>query len=325
MEVTILSAPDKTLSQKEAESHPLKASESEALSSSQSRAGQAKVGQQKTALLDLISFDIVEEQKKNYFETEASEVEDVYDSAGADGLTDRPTSSIVGFDLQATPEESPGPECPNTNKPQGPESHKEPSLPAQLSAIGRIMLRKHFAQSAPIYLPRGHTTVAFTEPQIHAVLKTISDETIKSSLHAMRSLVLHAVHGGKGHTAGQLRKALIRGSVPARAMSAISEGESDIEGCTTDSYTSGANGTDEDKAGTTFSQEVESDASTSAAQTCVARREDAAPHSGQITVPSPGYRATMSLFARCVPKPNINILELALLGKDVSCNHVLAR
>ena len=102
------------------------------------------------------------------------------------------------------------------------------------------MLRKHFAQSAPIGLPRGHTTVAFTEPQIHAVLKTISEETVKSSLHAMLSLVLHAVHGGKGHTAGQLRKALIRGSVPARAMSASSEGESDSEGYTTDGYTSGA-------------------------------------------------------------------------------------
>ena len=151
------------------------------------------------------------------------------------------------------------------------------------------MLRIHFAQSAPVDIPRGHTTVAFTEPQIQAVLKTISDETVKSSLHAMRSLVLHAVHGGKGHTTGQLRKALIRGSLPARATSASSEGESDSEGYTTYGYTSGAYGTDEDIAGTILSQEVDSDASTSATQTLAMRREGVTSQSGDITIPSPGY------------------------------------
>ena len=128
------------------------------------------------------------------------------------------------------------------------------------------MLRKYFAQCAPIDLPRGHTTVAFTEPQIHAVLKTISDETVKSSLHAMRSLVLNAIHGGKGQTAGQLRKALIRGSTPARVIPTSSEGETDSEGYTTDGYTSGAYGTDEDLGGAGYSQGADSETSTPVAQ-----------------------------------------------------------
>ena len=94
----------------------------------------------------------------------------------------------------------------------------------------------------------------------------------------------------EGTTAGHLRKALIRGSTPARAMSASSEGESDSEGCTPDGNTSGAYETDEDITGTTFIQEVESDASTSADQTRVERRgEDEEPHSGQAIIPSPGY------------------------------------
>ena len=89
------------------------------------------------------------------------------------------------------------------SKPQGLHQHSEVKLPAQLSAKGRIMLRKHVTETAPIELPRGHTTVAFSEPQIQAVLKTISDETVKSSLHAMRSRVLEAVYGEKRQTIGQ--------------------------------------------------------------------------------------------------------------------------
>ena len=93
---------------------------------------------------------------------------------------------------------------------------KEDKLPDQISANGRTVLRKHFSESTPIVLPRGHCTIAFSEPliHIHAVLKTISDETVKSSLHVMRSLVLQAVYSGRGQTLGQFSKALLRGGVP---------------------------------------------------------------------------------------------------------------
>ena len=231
-----------------------------------------------------------EEPKRNYFETDASEVEDIYDSAGADGLTDRPTSSIVGSDPLEAPGELPKSGSQTANKPHGPEAYTDIPLPADLSANGRTMLRKHFAQSASIDLPRGHTTVAFTEPQIHAVLKTISDEAVKSSLHAMRSLVLNAVHVRKGQTPGQLRKALIRASTPARAMSVSSEGETDSEGYTTDGYTSGAYGTDEDIAGEPYDQRVESETATPVVREYAERgREDEDSQLEQAVVPSPGY------------------------------------
>ena len=137
--------------------------------------------------------------------------------------------------------------------------------------------------------PKVSESEALSASQSGTEQANISDETVKSSLHAMRSLVLHAVHGGKGHTTGQLRKALIRGSLPARATSASSEGESDSEGYTTDGYTSGAYETDEDIAGTILGQEVDSDASTSATQTLATRRENVTSHSGDVTIPSPGY------------------------------------
>ena len=102
------------------------------------------------------------------------------------------------------------------------------------------MLRKHFSQSRPVTLPKGHTTVSFSEPQIHAVLKTISDETVKSSVHVMRSLVLHAVYGNGKQTPGQFKKSMIRGITPAVASTVSSAEETESEGGNTDDYTNGA-------------------------------------------------------------------------------------
>ena len=130
---------------------------------------------------------------KNYFETDASEVEDLYDSTGVDGLPVKPTSSIVNLDLFSAAEEEH-----EVYKPVGKEAFDGPKnedlkLSEQLSANGRTLLRIHFSASNPIELPRGHTTIAFSEPQIHAALKTISDETVRPLLHSMRALVLPAV------------------------------------------------------------------------------------------------------------------------------------
>ena len=65
----------------------------------------------------------------------------------------------------------------------------------QLSASGRTLLRKYFVEKDPIEIPRGHPTIALTEGQMHTVLKTISDETILSSFHLMKSLLLQATSG----------------------------------------------------------------------------------------------------------------------------------
>ena len=93
----------------------------------------------------------------------------------------------------------------------------------------------------------------FSEPQIHDVLKTTAVETVKSLLHAMRSLVLLAVYGGGKQTPGQFRKALFRGASPARGASTSSEGETESEGYTTDKFTSGAITSDGDNVAMTAS------------------------------------------------------------------------
>ena len=105
----------------------------------------------------------------------------------------------------------------------GPQSGG-PKLAEQLSANVRALLPKHFSSSNPIELPRGHPTVAFSEPQIHAVLnKTILDEAVRSSLHRMRALVLQAVYGGRGQTPARFRKALFRGESPSKSTTVIAD------------------------------------------------------------------------------------------------------
>ena len=163
---------------------------------------------------------------------------------------------------------------------------KDPKLPEQFSANGRAELRKHFATAPPIALPKGHLTVSFSEPQVHAVLKTISDETVRSSIHTMRSLVLHAVYGGGRQTPSQFRKGMIRGATPVRGASTSSEGEPESGGYSTDEYTSGAITSDED---TTLQSEGRSATPgpgfSEARQLEVSARTNADCN----TVPSPGY------------------------------------
>ena len=142
-----------------------------------------------------------------------------------EGVQNRPTSSIANSDLLSAPEDVPGSSEGDTKEVPTGSNPKEPKLPEQFSANGRAELRKHFAQAPPIVLRKGNTTVSFSEPQIHAVLKTISDETVRSSIHAMRSLVFHAVYGGGKQTPNQFRKVLIRGATPARKASTSSKGE----------------------------------------------------------------------------------------------------
>ena len=223
---------------------------------------------------------------KDYFSTDASEVEELYDSMGAEGVQNRPTSSIVNSELFSIPNDTPGNSKKATEEtPVGP-TVKDPKLPEQFSANGRAELRKHFATAPPIALPKGHLTVSFSEPQVHAVLKTISDETVRSSIHAMRSLVLHAVYGGGRQTPSQFRKGMIRGAKPARGASTSSEGEPENGGCSTDEYTSGAITSDEDATlqtesrsatpGPGFSEARQLEVSVSTSTACN-------------TVPSPGY------------------------------------
>ena len=130
-------------------------------------------GDQGTSNLpDESSEDTAQGRMRHYFETDASEVEDLNDSTGVNGLPDRPTSSIVDLNLlSADDEENDLPKLMDKEANAGLQT-EGPKLPEQMSANGRALLRKHFSTSNPIELSRGHTTVAFSEPQIHAVFKT---------------------------------------------------------------------------------------------------------------------------------------------------------
>ena len=54
---------------------------------------------------------------------------------------------------------------------------------------GRALLKKYFTEAKPIVLPRGHSTIALSEPRIHSVLEVISDKAVATSIRAIRSLV----------------------------------------------------------------------------------------------------------------------------------------
>ena len=60
----------------------------------------------------------------------------------------------------------------------------------QLSPTGREVIRKFFTKNVPVDLPAGHSTVAFSESQVHAILRTIADESVLSSFHMMKSLLV---------------------------------------------------------------------------------------------------------------------------------------
>ena len=163
LDISFLAASNEGSQQRELGPSTSKVSESEVPITIEPKIQKIDVEQQNTIrLFDSSSFDLSEKQQRNYFETDASEVEDLYDSAGADGLTDRPTSSNVGFDTLPAANEPEETTSLGPNKAQMQRGLKEPSLPTELSANGRLMLRKYFAQNTPIELPMGHTTVAFS-------------------------------------------------------------------------------------------------------------------------------------------------------------------
>ena len=88
-----------------------------------------------------------QDKGKEYFATDTSEVEELYDSIGAEGVHNRPTSSIVYSDLLSAPEDVPGSSEGATKEVPTGSNPKEPKLPEQFSANGRAELRKQFAQA----------------------------------------------------------------------------------------------------------------------------------------------------------------------------------
>ena len=65
----------------------------------------------------------------------------------------------------------------------------------ELSGRTRAILKTYFDDAQPFSLPLGHPTVAFTEPQMYHLLRSLTDETIRMSYTTMERMVLDAVKG----------------------------------------------------------------------------------------------------------------------------------
>ena len=64
-----------------------------------------------------------------------------------------------------------------------------------LSGRSRAILKAYFLEEKAFNLPRGHPTVAFTEPQIYHLLRVLTDETLRMSHANMEQMILDAVRG----------------------------------------------------------------------------------------------------------------------------------
>ena len=174
---------------------------------------------------------------------DTSDAEDLLDSSGVDAFP--PHSSTQAWDPSAFPEFEGEfrAESGHSDTEQEQYRARVASTDRQLSVKGRSIIRKYFTAATPVQLPAGHTTIAFNEDQVHTILRTIADESVISSYHMMKSLLLHATTG----TPQDKKKSMPRRCpTPARRLSGSSDDESSHGGNTTDGYTSGAIKSDED-------------------------------------------------------------------------------
>ena len=70
------------------------------------------------------------------------------------------------------------------------------NVPVQeLSGRSRAIPKQFFDETPSFYLPVGHPTVAFSEPQLYHLLRTLTNETLSQSFTTMKKMVLGAVRG----------------------------------------------------------------------------------------------------------------------------------
>ena len=174
---------------------------------------------------------------------DTSDAEELLDSSGVDAFP--PITSSMAWDPSAFPEFEGEfrAESGHSDTEQEQYRARVANSDRQLSVKGRSVIRKYFTAATPVQLPAGHTTIAFNEDQVHAILRTVADESVISSYHMMKSLLLHATSG----TSQDKKKSMTRRCpTPARRPSISSGDESSFGGNTSDGYTSGAFNTDED-------------------------------------------------------------------------------
>ena len=188
----------------------------------------------------------------DYFSTDTSEVEKLFDSSGAEEPTLHRSLATINMDALSQPVTS-------LPEPQTPEGKTKvdvipaiPVVPKQISASGRTLLRKYFSENSPVELPNGHSTVAFSESQVDTLLRVMTEETMISSYDMVKELLEKMTlvgMQGRSHTKQTPRRQI---SVVAGNIQRSSGDE--CSGNTTDDYTSGAFNTDDDIRGLDSSQ-----------------------------------------------------------------------
>ena len=125
-----------------------------------------------------------------------------------------------------------------------------------LSGRSRAILKEYFEEASLIRLPVGHTTVAFTEPQVYHLLRTLTDETLRRSFSTMERMVLDAVRGSPTALPSRTSHFQLRGraQTPGPRSQSDSETDSDHPGSASDRPGSSA----EDTGGSSFYEETDS-------------------------------------------------------------------
>ena len=93
----------------------------------------------------------------------------------------------------------------------------------QLSAKGKSIIKKYFREVRPIDLPVRYPTIALNSDEMHAILRTVADESVLSSYHMKKCLLLHATRGAPQD---KKKTMLRRCATPARQLADSSGDES---------------------------------------------------------------------------------------------------
>ena len=61
-----------------------------------------------------------------------------------------------------------------------------------LTSSSRALIKQHFSEASPVFLPRGHPTVAFDEGQVSSILTAVANESARASFDMLSSVVERA-------------------------------------------------------------------------------------------------------------------------------------
>ena len=181
--------------------------------------------------------------KADFFQNDTSEVEDLYDSAGANTTTNKPTLiAPTNVDTDAPSHEDPG-GGPFDDIASVVTRARPPKDTSTLTVQGRALLKKYFSEAPSVRLPIGHRTLALSEPQVHTLVKVVSDEVVASSLRTVQALISETMKaGGRLYSGGLVPS----GTRPTLSISESSGKDLSRGGHTTDDYTSGALSSDDE-------------------------------------------------------------------------------